>query len=298
MSLAQFPHELYNHKVLVERHGGVVMIQINNASAMNTMNADVNMGVLQALEMCADDKSVSVVVFTGAGERAFCAGGSLKGGSASSGFRQQRGTGKPPPTVSGAIRNLRVGMTSAQLLRDSHFVSLAAVNGACAGAGLSWACACDLRICSENALFRGGFLTAGLSGDFGGTFTLPRIVGPARAREIYFLNEKIRADEAYRIGLVSKVLPLRGDAFRRRVCDIAAKIAKASPLALKRIKSNFLDAERSGSSFSSHLDIEAERHAKCGFHPDAAEAGTAFMQKRAPKFVGVGRRAPWESSRL
>ena len=119
--------------------------------------------------MAADDYSVAVVVLTGAGERAFCAGGNLEGGGASAGFRAGSGADRPPPTVRGAVRNLRATMTSSQLLRDSHFVSIAAVNGAVAGAGLSWASACDLRLAADNAVFRAGFLTAGLSGDFGGT---------------------------------------------------------------------------------------------------------------------------------
>ena len=292
-----FPHHLYNNKVIVSRKGAVVTIAINNVRAMNTMDADVNGGVLQALEMCADDASIQVVVFTGEGDRAFCAGGNLKGGSASSGFRQKAASGKPPPTVAGAIRNLRVGMASASLLRESHFVSICAVNGACACAGLSWACACDLRVAAENALFRASFLSAGLSGDFGGTYTLPRIVGPAKAREIYFMNNKIYAQEAKRIGLVSVVLSGRGKRFQQQAHEIAQRIAAASPLALKRIKSNLLESDRS-LSFSQMLDVEAERHAKTGWHSDAAEAGAAFMEKRTPRFVGLGQRGKWELSRL
>ena len=265
---------------------------------MNTMSAHVNAGVLQALEMCADDKTVRVVVFTGSGERAFCAGGNLEGGGASSGFRGQTGSDKPPPTVRGAVRNLRHIATTSLILHNSHFVSIAAVNGACAGAGLSWACACDIRLAAENALFRGGFLTAGLSGDFGGSWTLPRIVGPAKAREIYILNEKIRAQEALRIGLVSKVIPSRGNAFQAAVQKIAQRLANEAPLALLRIKANFLDSDRN-TSFSEHLDVETERHAKCGYHPDAAEAGKAVLSKRKPKFSNVGEnRSSWEMSRL
>mmetsp|Transcript_138562 Transcript_138562/g.196150 ORF Transcript_138562/g.196150 Transcript_138562/m.196150 type:complete len:298 (-) Transcript_138562:94-987(-) len=297
MSLHNFPSRLYEDEIRVSRDGGVVTITINNASKMNTMARGVNTGIVQALEMCADDKTVMVVVLTGAGERAFCAGGNLDGGMASAGFRGEEGANKPPPTVQSAIRNLRTSMMSSQLLRESHFVSIAAVNGACAGAGLSWACACDLRIASENALFRSGFIGAGLSGDFGGTWTLPRIVGAAKAREIYFLNEKIRANEALRIGLASKVIPARGDTFKAKVHEIALQLAASAPLALKRIKSNLLDSDKT--QFSDHLDLEAERHAKCGFHPDAAEAGLAFLQKREGLFQGIGHnRKNWESSKL
>ena len=136
------------------------------------MGPYVNSGVTHALQMCADDKSINVVIFTGAGEKAFSAGGNLDGGGASAGMRQTASADKPPPTVSGAVANLRHGMSSSQLLRNSHFVSIAAINGACAGAGMSWALACDLRIGAENTLIRAGFLTAGLSGDYGGTVGL------------------------------------------------------------------------------------------------------------------------------
>ena len=275
----------YNNEIICKRNGAVVTITINAPQRMNTMSGNVNQGVVQALQMAADDASVLVVVFTGAGDKSFSAGGNLQGGAASAGMRQAGGEGRPPPTVTAAVSNLRSMMSSSQLLRNSHFVSIAAVNGACAGAGLSWACACDLRIGAENVLFRAGFLTAGLSGDFGGTWLLPRIVGPAKAREMYLMNEKIRGEEAKLIGLVSKVLPFRGDAFQREVHVLAQSIAQAAPLALKRIKANFIDADRL--SFAEHLDVEAERHTKSGFHVDASEAGLAFMKNKGNQCLKV-----------
>lgn len=158
------------------------------------------------------------------------------------------------------------------------------------------ACACDLRLAAENALFRSGFIGAGLSGDFGGTWTLPRVVGPAKARDLYLLNEKVRAEEAVRIGLASKLIPARGDAFKAKVHEIALTLAASAPLALKRIKANLIDAD--STSFAHHLDLEAERHGKCGFHGDAAEAGMAFLEKRVAHFTGVGQRKLWEASKL
>lgn len=289
-----FPANLYGDQVRASRSGNVVRITINNAARMNTMNGHVLAGVAQALQMCADDSTVAVVLLTGAGERAFCAGGDLQGGGASAGMRGVIGPDKPPPTSAGAVHTLRQAMVSSQLLRDSHFVSIAAVNGACAGAGLSWAAACDLRMASENALFRAGFLTAGLSGDFGGTWTLPRIVGAAKAREMYLLNEKVRSAEALRIGLVSKVFPAAE--FQAAVDKAAQMLASAPPLALKRIKANFNDADRF--SFAEHLDLEAERHTRCGYHPDAAEAGNSFIAKKTPSFLGLQQRELWEMSKL
>lgn len=264
---------------------------------MNTMSDTMFKGVITVLEMCADDPGVKVLVFTGAGDRAFSAGGDLEGNKASAGMRDAQQDGSAPPSTSaGAVRNLRSAMQTSLMLRDSHFVTIAAVNGACAGAALAWACACDLRVASENAVFKTGFATAGLSGDFGGTWLLPRIVGPARARELYLLDRKVGASEAQQIGLVSKVYPCKGDSFKAEVLAMAAKMASVAPLALKRIKANLVDADRL--TFPEHLDIEAERHARSGYHPDAAESGMSFMQRRKPQFKGIGTRQPWEMSRL
>lgn len=112
----------------------------------------------------------------------------------------------------------------------------------CRASHRSWACACDLRFCSDTALFRTAFLTAGLSGDYGGTWTLPRIVGPAKARELYLLNPKVRAPEALRIGLVTAVYP-QADLLPR-VLAIAEALAAGPPLAVRRVKQNLLDADR------------------------------------------------------
>jgi 2-(1,2-epoxy-1,2-dihydrophenyl)acetyl-CoA isomerase len=288
--------DLYNNEIIAAQSGHVLTRTSNAPERMNTMGYHVNTGITQALNMAADDHSIYVVVFTGAGDKAFSAGGNLDGGGASSGMRQESGKGKPPPTVSGAITNLRHMMSSSQLLRESHFVSIAAINGACAGAALSWACACDLRLGAENCLFRTGFLTAGLSGDFGGTWLLPRVVGMAKAREMYLLNAKIRGEEAKRIGLISQWIPLRGAAFQHEVQQLAQQLASTAPLALKRIKANLVDADRT--TFAEHLDLEAERHARSGFHPDAQEAGTSFLQKRTPTFIGIRQRKSWEASKL
>jgi len=288
-----FPAELFDHAVSYEVKDGIAVIQMNQPEKMNVMGQHLNAGVQVALDLASDDPDVRVVIFTGAG-RAFCAGGNLSGGVASGGFKARAGA-KVPPTVSQAVRNLRVGMYSSDMLRSMDKPTVAAVNGACAGAGFSWACACDLRFAASSAVFRTAFASAGLSGDYGGTWTLPRIVGPAKARELYLLNKKVSAQEAKAIGLVSDVFP--DGEFMARVMEEARAMAALPPLALKRIKQNLLDADRLV-SFSEALDAEAERHARTAYHPDAAEAGRAFMQKRPGSFVGTGRRQPWERSKL
>ena len=269
----------------------IATLTLNRPERLNTMSRTLNMGVMDALDRVAGDDRVRVLIFTGSG-RAFSAGGDLKDGGASQGF-SDGGT----MVVESAVRVLRMNMDSSRLLREMGKVTICAINGACAGAALSWACACDLRFASKNAKFATAFISAGLSGDFGGTWTLPRIVGPAKARELYLLNKKLSAEEALAIGLVSEVLESPA-ALMSRVGQVAQNLASAAPIALVRIKQNLL-ASDSELSFTDHLGLEAENHARSGYHLDALEAGASFVQKRPASFAGIGRqREPWEQSKL
>eukprot|EP01062_Namystynia_karyoxenos_P030466 TRINITY_DN22760_c0_g1_i1.p2 TRINITY_DN22760_c0_g1~~TRINITY_DN22760_c0_g1_i1.p2 ORF type:complete len:319 (+),score=121.83 TRINITY_DN22760_c0_g1_i1:81-959(+) len=290
---AQFPAEAFQNELLYRVEDGVAVITLNAPQRMNSMGAGMNQGMVTALDLASDDPAVRVVVITGAG-KAFCVGGDLKTGGASGGFKAKSGSAIPP-TVAAAARNLRVGSMSSEAIRALDKPTIAAVNGACAGAGLGWACACDLRFCTEDALFRTAFATAGLSGDYGTSWTLPRIVGPAKARELYFLNPKVRAAEARRIGLVSEVYPR--ESFMPTVMKIAKELAAGPPLAIKRIKQNLNDADAE-LSFGAHVCAETDRHARTAFHEDAAEAGRAFVQKRTPRFAGVPDQEPWRLARL
>ena len=261
--------------VLYDQDGRVVTITLNRPERMNTMGGDLNDRMLEALQRAADDPDVWAVIVTGAG-RAFCAGGDL-------GAMKERGSdgSYTASSVQGRVEELRRRMRSSQLLRDMPKVTIAAINGACAGAGLSWACACDLRYAASGARFNVAFRDAGLSGDFGGTWTLSRIVGPAKARELYLLSPRFEADEAERIGLVSKVLP-DVDRLMEHVRSVADQIVGAAPIAVRNIKANLNDALRLG--FSELLDREAERHVAASQTEDHLEAATAFLEKRPPVF--------------
>lgn len=265
-----------NDTVLYDVDGPIATVALNRPDRMNTMNQALLDGALSALQNAAGDDRVRVVIMTGNG-RAFCAGGDL---SAMAGGTVPGLDGAP--AVQAQIDTLRYAMRTSQLLHDMPKVTIAAINGACAGAGLAWACAADLRYCAESAVFNTAFMTAGLSGDFGGTWTLPRIVGPAKARELYLLAEKFRAADAERIGLVSRVVAdgeLMGEVRR-----VAERIAGFAPLTMRAIKANVNDALVLG--LSEMLDREAERHIRCGLTADAREAATAFLEKRTPRFVG------------
>lgn len=295
--MQDFPGEHFGNEVELEMEdeGRVAVIRLNAPERMNTMSRRMNTAVQVALDLAQEDPKVRCVVLTGAGPRAFCAGGNLGGGadSASTGFM---GSSEDvvPPTVVNAARTLRLGMSSSESLRSMDKITIAAINGACAGAGLSWALACDLRFCSDNAVFRTAFATAGLSGDYGGTWTLPRVVGAGKARELYLLNQKISATDAERISLVSAVFPQAE--LMDQVLSVARQIAAGPELALRRIKQNLNDGERL--SFGDALDNEADRFARTAMHPDTFEAAASFLEKRKPEFDGIGETEPWMKSKL
>ena len=259
-----------NETVLYDVEDGVATITLNRPERMNTMTVELLDGALEAIEMAAGDPDARVVIFTGAG-RGFCAGADLNA-------RDTLGTG-PIDTKIGRLQNYQ---RTALLLREMPKVTITAINGACAGAGIAWACATDLRYAAESAVFATAYVNVGLTGDFGGTWTLPRIVGAARARELYLLNDRFSAEEAERIGFVSKTLP--NDELMPHVREIARRLVSSAPSALQRIKENLNDAEEV--SFIEALRNESERHVRTGGTEDAAEARGAFLEKRTPQFKG------------
>ncbi|MBL1112925.1 enoyl-CoA hydratase/isomerase family protein [Streptomyces sp. 110] len=252
---------------------GVALVTLNRPEKLNTMTGDLLEQAHKVFSALAENPAVKVVILTGAG-RGFCAGGDLAEG--------------PGGAVTGSLRGasaaarLRGYMETAELLHSMSAVTISAINGACAGAGLSWACATDLRFAADRARFNAAFRGAGLSGDFGGTWTLPRIIGIGRAREKYLLSEPFDAQEALRIGLVSKVWP--AEQLLERVRAVAEDLAASAPVALRLMKQNLVESEYVG--FERALDNEAVRHSRCAETQDAAEAARAFLEKRPAVFVG------------
>jgi len=259
--------------VLYETDGPIATITLNRPDRLNAMNRELITAAVETFEKAASDPAIRVLILTGAG-KGFCAGGDLAGFAG--------GEFKQPQPIEQRIAELRRSMRTSQILRESDMVTIAAINGACAGAGFSWALACDLRYAAASAKFSSAFLNAGLSGDFGGTYSLTHILGTAKARELYLLAERFDAAEAERIGLVSKTLP---DAeLMNHVRGVARKLADSAPIALREIKRNLNDALRL--SFSEALDREADRHSRCGTTEDNTEAAKAFLEKRKPLFKG------------
>lgn len=250
---------------------GVAVVTMNRPDRLNTMVDELLDDLLGALEEAAEDSAARVVILTGAG-RAFCAGGDL-----SAGVGGGVGGHDSVTTTSGRLRRY---MRTSQLLREMDKPTLAAVRGACAGAGLSLAAACDVRFAGESAVFATAFINVGLSGDFGGTWTLSRILGAARAREAYLLSPRMDAQRALDIGLVAEVVA--DEQLDQHVRAVAQRLADGPQTALRLMKANLNDADRV--SFSESLDREAERHITSSRTDEAVEATAAFLAKRSPKF--------------
>jgi 2-(1,2-epoxy-1,2-dihydrophenyl)acetyl-CoA isomerase len=257
--------------VKVVRDGAVVTVALNRPANRNAIGGPMMAELYAAISELAADPGVRVLVLRGEGAD-FCPGADVKhyGGAA----------GPAPAARAGwsPVTEFQVPV----MLHEMPAVTIAAISGACAGAGFGWACACDLRIASETARFNSAFLDVGVAGDMGGPWTLSRILGAAKARELYFLPGKFDAAEALRIGLVSKVSA--ADAFEAHLAALTARLARAAPLALAAMKANFLAAEKVG--FADYVALESEKHVRLFQSEDTTEAFRAFVEKRPPVFHG------------
>ncbi|WP_375001687.1 enoyl-CoA hydratase/isomerase family protein [Aeromicrobium sp. CTD01-1L150] len=261
------------HPVILTRSEGIARLTLNRPERLNAMSDPMLDRLVELTADVAADESIRVILLTGAG-RGFCVGGDLQ---AFSGFGEAESVSR-----GAAIEKLHRHMRVSELLRSSHAVSIAAVNGACAGAGLSLAAACDLRISTTTAIFRSAFVDAALSGDFGGTWLLTKLVGESRAKQMAFLNEKIDASTAAAWGLVTSVHA--PEDFEERVEALAVDLARKAPRALAGLKQNFADA--ANLTFAEASATEAERHIDCSRTADLVEAANAFLERREPHFTG------------
>jgi 2-(1,2-epoxy-1,2-dihydrophenyl)acetyl-CoA isomerase len=228
-------------------------------------------GLKEALERLSADRAVGAIVITGAG-RGWCAGGDVK-------TMDARGEGQ---TFEDRAEGLRQGHKLPLLLRTMPKVVIASINGPVAGAGLGIALACDLRIAGRSARFGTAFARIGYSGDYGGSWGLTRLVGTAKARELYFTADLIDAEEAGRLGIVNRVVA--DEELHAATLALARKIADGPQIALAHMKRNLFAAETE--SFQTVLDLEAEHQARCAFTEDHKEAVAAFNEKRRPVFKG------------
>ncbi|HTO08747.1 MAG TPA: enoyl-CoA hydratase [Myxococcota bacterium] len=266
-----------SHTVLVERKDGIATVTLNRPDKMNSLTTELLEALTRTLHEVAADSDVRVVVLTGAGERAFSAGADLAPSDGPSpADRNQR------QTLEQSYDSLKRLQESSWLLHTMPKPTLAAINGAAAGASLSMALACDIRVASETAIFATAFARIGFSGDFGGSYFLTKLVGSAKARELYLLNERIDAAEALRIGLLYRVFPAKS--FRAEVDELARRIAGGPPLSYRYMKRHLNLAEHG--HLRDVLDLEAEAMMYTGRSEDFRAGVEGFLKKEKVRFTG------------
>jgi len=260
-------------ELLTERADGVAVLTMNRPERLNALGGDMLTLLLDALRELAADSEIGCVVLTGAG-RGFSAGGDMKA----------RASGEHPSPASpeAGMDRLRARMEASRLLHEMPKPTIAMLNGVAAGAGMALALACDIRIAGEGARMTTAFAKMGFSGDFGGHWFLSRLVGPARARELYFTSEVIDAARMAALGLANRVVP--DAALRDEAMALARQFGAGPRVAWRYMKRNMKVAEEG--ALSEALDAEAFGMMRCQETDDHREALRAFAEKRPPVFKG------------
>lgn len=257
--------------VLQSLDRGLLTITMNRPDRRNAINAEMSADLIEAARRAADDTEVRAVLLRGA-NGTFCVGGDVK----------SMAENKSELTYEVKRANLRRGMEISRLLHELPKPVVAQIDGAAAGAGLSIALSCDLRVAGASAKITTAFAKVGFSGDYGGTYFLTQMLGSAKARELYLLSPVLTAQEALALGMVTKVVP--DDQVADAATELAMSLAQGPSVTLGYIKRNINNAEQL--SLEACFDAEAAHHTRCGETADHREAATAFMEKRKAVFKG------------
>jgi 2-(1,2-epoxy-1,2-dihydrophenyl)acetyl-CoA isomerase len=259
--------------LLIDRDGAVVTLTLNRPEALNALNRSLKEALRGAVDAVRDDPTCRAVVLTGAGGRAFCVGQDLREHVAD----LESGSQAPLETVVEHYNPLALG------LAGLGKPVVAAVRGMAAGAGASLALTADFRIGGPRTGFLMAFANVGLAADTGASWTLPRLVGWSKATELLMLAEPVDGAEAYRIGLLNrlvdddeKVLPAAQ--------ELAARLAAGPTVAYAQIKAELVAAATS--TLAEALDVEARAQRICGETADHRDATMAFVRKERPTFQG------------
>lgn len=269
-------------QVLLENlTAGVLTLTLNRPERLNALTIPLMRQLAASVAAAESNPDVRVVVLTGAG-RGFCAGGDVRDG------RRDDTAGDRPKTDPGWSRaeqrydRVRSCAQASVILNRMSKPTIASLRGAVIGAGFSLAAACDFRIASETVLFRTAFAAIGYSGDYGGSCFLPRIVGHARALELYLLNEKLDAAAADKLGLLTRLVA--DDQLESETLALATRLAEGPPVAFRYIKQN-LNASH-GLSPEELVDLETTHMMRTTETEDAKEAAKAMVEKRPAVFRG------------
>ncbi len=254
---------------------GVATLTLNRPEARNALTGELLAALSAAGPRLALDPEVRVVVLTGAGG-AFCAGGDVKG------FVARGEPGAVAPSFDERVHSLRSGMEFSRWLHEMPKPTLAVIPGAAAGACLCMALACDLRIASADDTLTTAFSKIGASGDYGGSYFLTHLVGPAKARELYFTADVISGAEAAELGIVTRAVPAADLA--AEAAKLARRLAALPTVAIGYMKKNLTLAEHA--SLSDVMDAEAIHMVRTMATDDHKAASLAFVEKRPPVFRG------------
>jgi 2-(1,2-epoxy-1,2-dihydrophenyl)acetyl-CoA isomerase len=261
--------------LLADVDDGVAVLTMNRPDRRNAMSEAMMSAMEQVLAEVETDDAVGCVVLTGAGG-AFCAGGDVKA-------MAERSAADRAQTLDAAVhrQRLRQRATSGRLWQMPK-PTIAAIGGPAAGAGLALALACDLRYATEGAVLTTAFAKVGFSGDYGGTWFLTRLVGSAKARELYYFSERLPAGDAERLGIVNAVFPAAE--FDRQVLERAQRLAHGPRLAYRYMKENLNRAVNG--ELGECMDLEVTHHLRTRLTEDHREAAAAFVERREPRFTG------------
>lgn len=251
---------------------GIATVTMNRPEARNAFTAEMMAGLSESFTRLAADRSVRVVVLTGAGD-AFCAGGDVKSFAANAGANVN---------LDERMQDLRSRVEVSRLLHEMPKPTLAVISGPAAGAGFSLAMACDMRIAADTAKLTTAFSKVGLSGDFGGSYFLTKLLGAAKARELYFSADVILGKDAAAMGMVNKSVP--AEELPAAAAAMAKQLASLPTVAIGYMKKN-LNVALEG-SLSEVLDWESNHMVRAFETEDHQGAAKAFVEKRAPEFNG------------
>jgi len=254
----------------LEKSGGVATIALNRPKVLNAFDGQMHEEIREALDAVADDDEVRCVVLRGEG-RGFSAGADLA---------QIIESSDGDPDLGQYLRDTYSRLVTRMVAMEKPIIG--ALHGPVYGAGMGIALACDLRVAAGSAKFSVAFIKIGLMPDAGVSFFLPRIVGLGRAMEMSMLGEPVEAEEAYRVGLVNKVVA--DDALADEAAALAERMAAMPTRAFGKIKQSLYASFES--DLETALEAEAEGQTFCGYTNDHKEGVAAFFEKRAAKFTG------------
>lgn len=262
--------------VLYEVTDGLATVTINRPDAMNAMNTEAKVALRDVLRAAADDTAVRAVLLTAAGDRAFCVGQDLKEHIGNLAADRENGSTLTMSTVSDHYNPI------VRALTEMPKPVVAAVNGVAAGAGFGFALAADFRVVSETASFNTSFAGVALTADSGVSWTLPRLIGASRASDLLLFPRSIKAQEAYELGIVNRLVP--AESLRAEAEKVARTLASGPTVAYAAIKESL--AYGASHTLSEALEREDVLQTRAGASEDHSIAVQAFLAKQPPRYLG------------